>query len=62
MHSLSAQALRILRDYTMQELSNSAWACATLSGDHTPLLDAIAAQARVNLQSELSVAILKSAG
>jgi len=43
MDSLASQALKIISEYTMQELSNSAWACATLSGDHEPLLDAIAA-------------------
>lgn len=46
----------------MQELSNSAWACATLSGDHSPLLDSIAASASRSLQSELSHAIQKSMG
>lgn len=46
----------------MQELSNSAWACATLSGDHSPLLDAIASQASRILRDELHRAVHKSRG
>jgi len=57
MASLSAQALPIMSDYTMQELSNSAWACATLGGDHLPLMSAVGTQEDQVLQSTLQRAV-----
>jgi len=43
--ALQLQTLRIAGEYTMQELSNSAWAIATLPSIDPPLLDAIAGAA-----------------
>lgn len=59
---LAAASLPTIGDYTLQELSNTAWACATLRDENAPLLDAIAAQAVPTIGRELARAVEWSRG